>query len=229
MGSGRRLIGLGCRGDPRQDEGSEHDGRNLHLGVQLRIRQLGLSMRLGVTCIKCLACAAGVGACVGLMGGCQNGFIFQEQVVRTDDLLAVPGPFRPTVMRVHPLTHTEMNADGEPVIILHVELKDLWGDTVKGVGQLQVRLGKQGSAGEVGNRGTRWDVDLRDIEENVSYFDSATRTYRVVIGGLPDWLGDSVRNTDDPSGSVGARVRVLFRTAKADGETVVLQDEYVMR
>ncbi|MGV6814159.1 MAG: hypothetical protein ACWA5W_04005 [Phycisphaerales bacterium] len=187
-------------------------------------------MKMGKIQLGCGVCLGLIGAAgVISMGGCQHGFIFQEQVVRTDDLLAVPGPFRPTVMRVHPLTHTEMNADGEPVMILHVELKDLWGDTVKGIGQLQVQLRRQGSAGDVGNRGTRWDVDLRDVEENVSYFDSATRTYRVVIGGLPDWLGDSVRNTEDSSGSVGARVRVLFRTAKADGETVVLQDEYVLR
>jgi hypothetical protein len=72
----------------------------------------------------------------------------------------------------------------------------------------------------VGNRGTRWDVDLRDIEVNVSYFDSATRTYRIVIGGLPGWLADSVVAQE----AVGARVRVLFRTSKADGESVVLQD-----
>lgn len=151
--------------------------------------------------------------------------IFQEQVVRTDDLLAVPGPFRPAVMRVHPLTHTEVNADGDAVMILHVELKDPWGDTVKGVGQLQVQLRRQSATGVIGNRGTRWDVDLRDIEVNVSYFDSATRTYRVVIGGLPDWLDESVKAQE----AVGSRVRVLFRTSKADGEAVVLQDEYVMR
>jgi len=164
-------------------------------------------------------------SCLAVLGGCSNGIIFQEQVVRTDDLLAVPGPFRPSAMRVHPLTHTELGADGQPVIILHVELKDPWGDTVKGVGQLQVQLREQNSASTIGNRGTRWDIDLRDIETNVSYFDSATRTYRIVIGGLPAWLGDSVKAQE----SIGSQVRVLFRTSKADGEAVVLQDEYVMR
>ncbi len=163
--------------------------------------------------------------CVAGSGGCQSGFIFHEQIVRTDDLLAVPGPFRPAVMRVHPLTHAEVNADGDAVMILHVELKDLWGDTVKGVGQLQVQVRKQSEAEVIGQQGSRWDVDLRDIEVNVSYFDSATRTYRIVIGGLPGWLADSVVAQE----AVGARVRVLFRTSKADGEAVVLQDEYVMR
>ncbi|MBL4698154.1 MAG: hypothetical protein JKX70_04905 [Phycisphaerales bacterium] len=175
----------------------------------------------------------GFGACICLLsmlpmvyiGGCSTSFIFQEQIVRTDDLLAVPGPFRPSVMRVHPLTHTELDADGQAVMILHVELKDPWGDTVKGVGQVQVQLRKESATSVVGNRGTRWDIDLRDIEVNVSYFDSATRTYRFVIGGLPGWLSDSVETQE----AIGARVRVLFRTSKADGEAVVLQDEYVMR
>ncbi|MDF1808924.1 MAG: hypothetical protein P1U42_04435 [Phycisphaerales bacterium] len=162
-----------------------------------------------------------------LMIGCQHGIIFQEQVVRTDDLLAVPGPFRPAVMRVHPLTHTEMSSDDDPVMILHVEFRDPWGDTVKGVGQLQVQLRQGDTAREVGVRGTRWDIDLREIETNVSYFDSATRTYRIVVGGLPEWLNNSVR--DRESEQIESRVRVLFRTSKADGEPVVLQDEYLMR
>lgn len=168
--------------------------------------------------VKKLIVQTGLVGCL-LMSGCNGTPIFQEQVVRTDDLLAVPGPFRPAVMRVHPLTHTEINGDGDSVMILHVELKDPWGDTVKGVGQIQVQMRRGNALREVGNRGTRWDVDLRDIEINVSYFDSATRTYRIVIGGLPGWVGDGD----------GASVRVLFRTAKADGETVVLQDEYLMR
>jgi hypothetical protein len=165
------------------------------------------------------------GASLATMVGCQGSIIFQEQVVRTDDLLAVPGPFRPSVMRVHPLTHSEMREDGEPVIVLHVELNDPWVYTVKGVGQVQVQLRKASETSTIGDPGTRWDIDLRDIETNVSYFDSATRTYRIVLGGLPSWLGQSVRETSPEA----ARVRVLFRTAKADGEPVVLQDEFVMR
>jgi len=162
---------------------------------------------------------------IASMPGCQGSVIFREQVVRTDDLLAVPGPFRPSVMRVHPLTHTETRADGEAVMVLHVELKDPWGDTVKGIGQVQVQLRRAGSTSTIGDRGTRWDIDLREIEENISYFDSATRTYRIVLGGLPAWLDESVQAGTPEA----ARLRVLFRTAKADGEAVVLQDEFVMR
>ncbi len=160
-----------------------------------------------------------------LMAGCQGSIIFKEQVVRTDDLLTVPGPFPPATMRVYPLTHTEVDAAGDPVLVLHMELKDHWGDTVKGVGQVQVQLRKASETSTIGNPGTRWDIDLRNIEVNVSYFDSATRTYRIVLGGLPAWLDQSVREGKPET----ARLRVLFRTARADGKPVVLQDEFVLR
>ena len=133
----------------------------------------------------------------------------------------MPGPFAPRVMRVHPLTHTELDTADNARIVLHVELKDSWGDTVKGVGALQVQL--RGSA--EGDERVRWDVDLRELDSNVGYFDSATRTYRVVLGGLPAWLDKAVRVGEGSRG----RIRVLFRTALADGEAVVLQDEYVLR
>jgi len=158
---------------------------------------------------------------IGTIAGCSRVQIVREQVVRTEDGLAVPGPFAPRVMRVHPLTHTEVDNAGNAQIVVHVELKDSWGDTVKGVGSLQVQL--RGSA-ESDER-VRWDMDLRELETNAGYFDSATRTYRVVLGGLPDWLDKAIR---DGEGSRG-RIRVLFRTALADGEAVVLQDEYVLR
>ena len=156
---------------------------------------------------------------------CQGSTIYREQVVRTEDFLAVPGPFRPSAMRVHPLTHTELQVDGQPIVVLHLELKDPWGDTVKGIGQVQIQLRRATGTATIGNRGTRWDLDLRNLETNISYFDSATRTYRIVLGDLPDWLDQSVRDGTPES----ATIRALFRTAKTDGQPVVLQDEFVMR
>lgn len=157
---------------------------------------------------------------LGFVAGCSRVQIVREQVVRTEEGLAVPGPFAPRVMRVHPLTHTEVDNQDQARIVLHVELKDSWGDTIKGVGALQVQL-----RGSESQERMRWDIDLRDLDSNVGYFDSATRTYRVVLGGLPDWLDSAVRTGDGSRG----RIRVLFRTAMADGEAVVLQDEYVLR
>lgn len=173
--------------------------------------------------MKARVAAVVVGGLALVAAGCSRVQIVREQVVRTEDGSAVPGPFGPKVMRVHPLTHTEIDSAGETRIVLHVELKDSWGDTVKGVGRLQVQLRGDGAA--AGSERMRWDVDLRGLDANVSYFDSATRTYRVVLGGLPGWLDAAVRGGDGSSG----RIRVLFRTAQADGETVVLQDEYVLR
>jgi hypothetical protein len=157
---------------------------------------------------------------VSVLVGCSRVQIVREQVVRTEEGLAVPGPFAPRVMRVHPLTHSELGQDDQSRIVLHVELKDSWGDTVKGVGMLQVQL-----RGSEAQERMRWDIDLRDLDSNVGYFDSATRSYRVVLGGLPSWLDRAIR---DGAGARG-RIRVLFRTALADGEAVVLQDEYVLR
>lgn len=157
---------------------------------------------------------------VCFIGGCSRVQIVREQVVRTEEGLAVPGPFAPKVMRVHPLTHSEVDRDDQARIVLHVELKDSWGDTVKGVGMLQVQL-----RGSEPQERMRWDIDLRDLDSNVGYFDSATRSYRVILGGLPGWLDRAIRDGQSSRG----RIRVLFRTALADGEAVVLQDEYVLR
>jgi len=117
-------------------------------------------------------------------------------------------------MRVHPLTHVEKVGDRERVV-LHVEIRDGWGDTIKGVGRVTVRLRKSGSV-TIGQGGVKWDIDLRDLATNVSYFDSVTRTYRFVITGLPGWFVDEGRG----------RLRVSFHTARADGTIKVLQDDF---
>ncbi len=157
-------------------------------------------------------------------GGCQprGNVVVREQVVRTSDGLVLPGPFAPKAMRIHPLTHAETDADGNPRVVLHVELKDAWGDTTKGVGRLQVQAWPGGGSSEDGER---WAVDLRSLGENASFYDSATRTYRIVLGGLPAWLDSAVREGVDTP----ARVRVLFLTSEVDGAAVVLRDESVVR
>lgn len=159
----------------------------------------------------------------GLLGCQPRGHVIvREQVVRTSDGLVLPGPFAPKAMRIHPLTHAELDAGSDARIVLHVELKDAWGDTTKGVGRVQVQAWSEGGSSE---EGERWAVDLRSLSENASFYDSATRTYRIVLGGLPAWLASAVR---EGSGN-GARVRVLFLTSEVDGAAVVLRDEFVVR
>lgn len=154
------------------------------------------------------------------MVGCQpGGVVVREQVVRTEDALVLPGPFAPKAMRIHPLTHAETDADGTPRVVLHMELTDAWGDTVKGIGRVQVRLWREGNAG---GDPVRWDVDLRGLGENADYYDPATRTYRIVLAGLPSWLDSAVR----AGAGEEARLRVLFLTSRVDGTPLVLRDEF---
>lgn len=167
-------------------------------------------------------------ACVGVLGlagslGCSaRGTVVREQVVRTEDGLAVPGPFAPKAMRIHPLTHQEIGAEGNARVVLHVELKDAWGDTVKGIGRIQAQVWRDGESPE---RSVKWDVDLRSLDDNARFYDPATRTYRIVLAGLPGWLDEAVRAG---KGGVG-RLRVLFLTAEPDGSAVVLRDEGVVQ
>ena len=139
-----------------------------------------------------------------------------DQVVRTEDGAIVQGVFAPAAMRIHPLTHADTGADGGRRVVLHMELKDAWGDTVKGVGSVQIQLRRR-DTGRIGESGARWDIDLVDLDVNTSYFDSATRTYKFVLGNPPAWIEDE------------ARVRVLFSTTRPNGDAVVLQDEYELR
>ncbi len=152
----------------------------------------------------------------------QRGAVVKEQVVRAGDGLVMPGPFAPKAMRVHPLTHAELDADGAARVVVHVELKDAWGDTVKGIGRLQAQVWADGQSAQ---DAIRWDVDLRTLGDNASFYDPATRTYRIVLGGLPGWLDAAIR---EGAGSAG-RLRVLFMTSEVDGSAVVLRDEFVVR
>lgn len=148
--------------------------------------------------------------------------VVREQVVRAEDGLVYPGPFAPKAMRIHPLTHAETDAQGQARIILHVELKDAWGDTVKGIGRVQAQIWRDGQTAE---QATRWDIDLRGLNANADYYDPATRTYRIVLSGLPGWLSGAVR------AGVGdqARLRVLYLTTDVHGIPVVMRDEITIR
>tara|TARA_R110000782_G_scaffold48744_5_gene106549 strand:- start:4207 stop:4758 length:552 start_codon:yes stop_codon:yes gene_type:complete len=162
-------------------------------------------------------------AFAALLPACQPaGVVVREQVVRTEDGLVLPGPFAPKAMRIHPLTHAEIDADGEPRVVLHVELTDAWGDTVKGIGRVQSRLWRDGQSNE---ETTRWDIDLRALGDNASFYDPATRTYRIVLAGLPAWLAEAVKAATPQQ----ARLRVLFLTSEVDGTPVVFRDEFTVQ
>ncbi len=134
------------------------------------------------------------------------------------------GPFAPASMRVYPLTHIEASGEDEARLVLHLELRDAWGDTVKGVGRLQVQLLRGGDMGGGGRDERMWEVDMRDPEANALYYDPATRTYRVQLRDLPAWVAEQSRAR---SGQV--RVLAVLTTPAPDGSERYLRDEYVIR
>ncbi len=135
--------------------------------------------------------------------------IAAPEVLRSD----VRTPFAPKRLRVHPLTALSRDDANQRIITLYVELFDAWGDSVKAVGLLTAEVVEGG----LENEERRWNVDLFDMEINGPAYDEHTRTYRFLLGDLPDWVVE------------GSRVRVLLQTLNAQGEPRDLYDEVDLR
>lgn len=97
-----------------------------------------------------------------------------EATTPTDE----PWPFRPTRLRVHPLTRAIMDDQtNEPIIEVRIEFIDPQGHTTKGHGQIRIDL--------LAEKGTRnadepiaiWSRDLRDLKINFEHYDVVTQTY----------------------------------------------------
>ncbi|MFM9995146.1 MAG: hypothetical protein ACKVU4_05030 [Phycisphaerales bacterium] len=135
---------------------------------------------------------------------------------------ATPYPFAPARIEVHPLTRLTRDAQQRPMILCHVEFRDAWGDTCKSVGQLLVLL-YRGAPGEpVGVQELRWDVDLTDLQRNMSFFDAATRTYRFQLHDVPEWA------LTESSPISRVRIRAALTTIDAKGRPFTLEDEFVV-
>lgn len=147
----------------------------------------------------------------------------------------VPRPFAPVVMQIHPLTRIVRTGTGGaeenggkggaaaagPMIVCHLELRDSWGDTCKGVGKLAVQLYRTDRAGGTGTQELRWDVDLSDLVLNAKLYDPATRTYRLTLEGLPEALAS-------PDSRARLRLVAILQTWGPKGDQRTLQDEYVL-
>ena len=137
-----------------------------------------------------------------------------------------PGPFAPESLKIDPLTRVERGPGGDPRLVLHVQLADRWGDQVKGVGEMRVRLLRpQGDANSEREQ-VAWEIDLRNADENMKRYDPTTRTYSIVLGDLPPWAVERTM-VDDIAGGEGLppRVSVVLATPAPDGSTRYLQDE----
>jgi hypothetical protein len=168
--------------------------------------------------------AAVAASLIGLVGCAAERAGEDRPLVTPPGGAMVASPFSPARLRIFPLTHFEAPASGEPRILLFLELRDQWGDTVKGAGRLEVQLFRP--EGGAANRETQeliWEIDLADLERNARLYDPSTRTYRVALKDLPPWLAATARG----EGSWVA-LEAFFRTIGPDGSAVTLRDRFVL-
>jgi len=161
-----------------------------------------------------------------MFAGCVSAPRDQEAEVRF-----APNPFAPKSVRVHPLTQIDPSpkrADGTPDplprIIVHLEVKDRFGDTVKALGTFHADLFRSGvsSTSAMEQKVADWtEASFMNAERNTGRFDPATRTYRIQLTA-PASVG--VWKAGREQG--GLRLRVTFTTGDEQGREVVLEDSY---
>jgi hypothetical protein len=152
-------------------------------------------------------------ALYGFAACCLSGCIVDHASPSTESLLNEPREnararvFDPVALRVHPLTHVD--ATGSTcVLIVHVELRDAFGDSVKGLGDLIVE-----AEGPNGQR-IAWDVPgMLDPEANTRRFDPPTRTYRMPLR-CPQWVASWA------AAPRKAPLTIKARLTRSDGETL---------
>ncbi len=106
----------------------------------------------------------------------------------TDPPRAAAWPFRPTKLRLHPLTHALRSEDKVSVIEVRVEFFDRFDHTTKGLGVLHFELHATDGAAGGGPRLASWEIDVSDVDVNMRHYDDVTRTYlfRLGLGGVED-------------------------------------------
>jgi hypothetical protein len=140
---------------------------------------------------------------------------------------AEANPFTPTTLRIHPLTHVDSlpgGPGGSCVIVLHFELKDRYGDSVKAPGLVRVELAKpaEGVLAGMESRELTWEMpEFINADENFRRFDSPTRTYRVMLGAS-SWVCREATGR----GSQWLKIRASI---ELPGGGAVLRDEYVIQ
>jgi len=148
------------------------------------------------------------------------------------------GPFAPVTLRIHPLTHIDPGpilprgavAD-DCTIVLHVELKDRFGDAVKGLGRVSVQLYRPGEGVTPGieTQALVWEIpEMTDPEANSARFDQTVRTYRVPLVA-PRWVADHVAPAR-PDATPWLRLRVTLAIDAATGpDAKFLDDEFILQ
>lgn len=135
------------------------------------------------------AAAAGVLACaVAWSAGCAGPEReTPPDVDGNDPGVIIANPFPPTELRVHPLTRIVTDPQrGSREVEAHVELIDRFGHSVKALGTFNFSLYRTGGVGDPTEQLRHWSVDLSTGEANARPYDMVTRTYRLVLAGVPD-------------------------------------------
>lgn len=141
-------------------------------------------------------------------------------------------PFAPSSLRVYPLTHLERGDDNKGRIICHIELKDRWGDSSKGVGALRIALYGPGTGqpGAASIQLAKWEVNLSDLTRNTALFDPATRTYRIQLTGVPEWVARLAIGGEAAKGlAPGVTLQATLSVVGSDGRVADLKDEFVVQ
>ena len=158
------------------------------------------------------------------LGGCQSAGQRESErayVAETRDGLPPAGAFAPTRMRIHPLSHVDAPRDVGPRIVLHLEFEDRFGHGVKAAGDLQITLLEPGRRGpEAVSR--LWEAPFASLASNAGLFDPTTRTYRIELGGLPDWAQSYARNESEAD---GLELSVQYEGLDAAGDAFVLKTQ----
>lgn len=136
-------------------------------------------------------------------------------------------PFRPATLRIHPLTHADRTATPTR-LILHLEFQDRYGDSVKALGKLRIEMGEEGAIG-ANVRQTAWAIpELAEPEENVKRFETATRTYRIILNA-PAWVTAALEEGANAKREL-LTVRAFFELpAVGDESPIFLRDSYEVR
>lgn len=140
----------------------------------------------------------------------------------------------PERLRIHPLTRFTESDDGETQLVLHLELRDRFGHSIKSLGKLYIELDRprEGgidptmpppSADGAGPDGRAtdvyWEVDLRNPETNaLMYDDLISRTYLIYLGGLPGWAERWARGDPGAALDDALTLRATFYPTPFNGE-----------
>lgn len=114
-------------------------------------------------------------------------------------------------------------------MILHMEVRDAWGDTIKSLGRLRVMVTEPQGVADTRTtlRQVSWEHDLESLDEQPRRWDRATRTYRIQLRDVPEWLIHLAKAENRSSRPATLTAVWTIRTASAGEVTFKDEIEFV--